>query len=248
MELNGGVALVTGAARRVGKAIALALAHEGMHILVHYGGSAEEAGQTVEEIAGLGVVAQKAQADLSQPDDIERLFQAVRGHFGRLDVLVNSASTFQKKDFFEVTLEDWDRVMAVNLRAPFLCSQHAARLMLEGEGGAVVNIADLIGMRPRRSFPHHSVSKAGLIMLTQVLALSLGPDIRVNAIAPGAILPPATLDTDTWDRMGAELPLKRTGGPENVQQAVVYLLKNDFMTGHVLVVDGGESLLGPFSY
>jgi pteridine reductase len=248
MDLEGKVALVTGAAHRVGKAIALALAQEGMDILVHYGGSADAATQTVEEIASLGVIGVKAQADLGQPDDIERLFDTARSHFGRLDALVNSASSFQKKDFFETTLEDWESVMDVNLRAPFLCSQHAARFMLEGDGGAIINMADLIGLRPRRSYAAHSVSKAGLIMLTKVMALSLGPDIRVNAIAPGAILPPSTLDTNAWDRMGKVLPLQRTGDPVNIQQAAVSLVKNDFMNGHVLVVDGGENLLGPFSY
>lgn len=248
MNLEGKVALVTGGAHRVGKAIALALAGEGAHVLVHYGGSEDAAAQTVEEIAALGVISVKAQADLSQPGDIERLFTAARAHFGRLDVLVNSAASFLKKDFFETTLDDWDSVMAVNLRAPFLCSQLAARLMLEGEGGAIINVADLIGLKPRRSFAAHSVSKAGLIMLTRVMALSLGPGIRINAVAPGAILPPATLERDTWDRMGNELPLQRTGNPTNVQQAVLSLIQNDFMTGHLLVVDGGESLLGPFSY
>lgn len=248
MELAGKVALVTGGAHRVGKAIALGLAREGAHILVHYGGSAEAAHQTVEEISALGVEAHSCQANLSQPDDIEGLFDVLRERFGRLDVLVNSAANFQKKGFLETTLDDWQAVMAVNLRAPFLCSQHAARLMREGEGGLIVNVTDLIGMRPRRSFPAHSVSKAGLISLTQVMALALGPDIRVNAIAPGAILPPATMDGDRWNRMGDALPVQHTGDPRNVQQAVIALAANDFMTGHVLVVDGGESLLGPFDY
>jgi NAD(P)-dependent dehydrogenase (short-subunit alcohol dehydrogenase family) len=247
MELSGKVALVTGGAHRVGRAIALALANEGTNVLVHYGGSAAAAEQTVAEIAALGVEADEAQADLSQPEQVERLFGALRERFGRLDVLVNSAASFRQHDFLEATVEDWQQVMQVNLRAPFLCSQHAARLMLEDGGGVIVNIADLFGMTPRRSFPLHSISKAGLIMLTRVSALSLGPDIRVNAIAPGAILPPASHDLAAWDRMGKVLPVKRTGDPRHVGEAVVYLAKNDFITGHVLVVDGGESLLGPFS-
>jgi len=247
MKLSGKVALVTGGAHRVGKAIALALANEGMNVLIHYGGSAAAAEETVAEIAALGVEADKAQADLSQPEDIERLFGVVRERFGRLDVLVNSAANFYKHDFLEATLEDWQQVMQVNLRAPFLCSQQAARLMLEDGGGVIVNITDLFGMTPRQGFPLHSISKAGLIMLTRVSALSLGPDIRVNAIAPGAILPPASHDAAAWDRMGEVLPVRRTGDPGNVGAAVVHLVRNDFITGHVLVVDGGESLLGPFS-
>jgi NAD(P)-dependent dehydrogenase (short-subunit alcohol dehydrogenase family) len=249
MELAGKVALVTGGARRLGKAIALGLAQEGMHIVVHYGGSADAAEETVGEISALGVEAVSAQADMGQPEDIARLFDVLRERFGRLDVLVNSAANFQKKDFLEVTLDDWHAVMSVNLRAPFLCSQHAARLMREGDGGVIINITDLMGITPRRTFPIHSISKASLISLTEVMAISLGPDIRVNAIAPGAILPPATVgESDTWDRMGETLPVKHTGDPVNVQQAVAILAKNDFMTGHVLVVDGGESLLGPFAY
>ena len=247
-NLEGKVALVTGAARRIGKAIALALAGEGMDVLVHYGGSADEAENTVGEISAIGVRAYKAQANLARPEDIEQLIATVKRHFGRLDVLVNSASTFDNKKFDDVTLDDWEHVMAINLRAPFYLGQLGARLMTGTGGGTIVNIADLTSKRPRRTFPVHSISKAGLVTLTQVMALSLGPDIRVNAIAPGAILPPTTLDDERWEQLGSGLPLQRTGDPQNVQNAVLFLVKDDFVNGHVLVVDGGELLLGPFGY
>ena len=247
-NLQGKVALVTGAARRLGKAIALALADEGMHIMVHYGASAQAAEETVTAITAKGVTAHSVQVNLSKPQDIERMFEEVRGQFGRLDVLVNNAASFERGKFLDITLDDWERVMAINLRAPFLCSQHAARLMLEHGGGAIINMADLIGLRPRRTYVRHSVSKAGLVMLTKAMALALAPEIRVNAIAPGAILPPAELAAERWDELGAELPVERTGRPLNIQNAVLYLLKDDFITGQVVVLDGGESLLGPFGF
>lgn len=248
MNLQGKVAVVTGAAQRVGKAIALALAAEGAHIVLHYHRSEQAARQTQAEIAALGVEVTSVQADLSQPDSVAPVIDATRETFGRLDVLVNSAATFQKRDFLDVSLKDWDYLMAVNLRAPFLLSQQAARLMQTGDGGLIVNISDLIGLRPRRTYPHHSVAKAALISLTQVMALALGPDIRVNAVAPGLILPPDTLPAAKWETYGAALPLERTGATRNVQQAVLALVANDFINGQTLVVDGGESLVGPSDY
>jgi pteridine reductase len=255
MQLQDKVALVTGAAHRLGKAIALALAGEGSHVVIHYGGSQQAARETAAEIAALGVEAFPVQADLSDPAQIEALFEAVRGRFGRLDVLVNSAASFQKRPFEEISLDDWERVLAINLRAPFLCSQHAAHLMRSAERPAnesalIVNIADLSGIYPWRGYAHHGISKAGLIHLTKVAARELAPDVRVNAIVPGLILPPPGMaaDGDKWQRLGQSVPLQRPGDPANIGQAVVFLAANDYITGAVLNVDGGEHLLGPITH
>lgn len=236
------VALVTGGARRVGKVIALALAGRGMQIMVHYHQSEAEAVETVAEIGRLGVEAEAVQADLGDPAAIEQLFDSLKSRFGRLDVLVNNASAFQAKSVLDITVEDWDHTMNVNLRAPFLCSQQAARLMQNNRsGGVIVNIADVIGQTPWVRFPHHSVSKAGLIMLTKVLAHALAPDIRVNAVVPGPVLKPENMPPERWEQLGTELPLSRTGRPVNVAQAVLALIDNDFTTGTIFNVDGGGS-------
>jgi NAD(P)-dependent dehydrogenase (short-subunit alcohol dehydrogenase family) len=250
MQLNGKVGLVTGAAHRVGKAIALALAREGVSIAVHYGGSEQAARDTVAEIKTLGVDAFSVQADLRDPAQIDRLFETVAERFGRLDVLVNSAASFTKQPFDEISVDDWKDAFQTNLRAPFLCTQRAARLMRSvtdrpaDQPAAIVNIADLSGIYPWHGYTQHGVSKAGIIHLTKVSAYELGPEIRVNAIAPGAILPPPGLSLDRWADFGDRLPLKRTGSPDYVGQAVVFLAQNDYITGALIPVDGGEHLVG----
>ncbi len=250
MELRDKIALVTGSARRVGKAIALALAREGMDVLVHYGHAEEEARETVAEIQALGVRTLAFQADLHDPEQIAALFAALEAEFGRLDVLVNSAANFVRQPFEEGTVQTWKDVMQVNLRAPYLCTQHAARLMRRtfrpaGQPAAVINITDLIGLRPRRNFTLHGISKAGLIHLTRAAALELGPDVRVNAVAPGLILPPSYMapDSPLWTAMGARVPLQHVGNPQHVAQTVIFLAQHDYITGAVIPVDGGESLL-----
>jgi NAD(P)-dependent dehydrogenase (short-subunit alcohol dehydrogenase family) len=251
MDLRDKVAVVTGGAHRVGKAIALALAREGAHVAVHYGTSEAAARATVAEIKSLGVRAMPIQADLHDPAQIDALFEAVGEEFGRLDVLVNSAASFVKQPFDEIGLDDWKDVLQVNLRAPFLCTQRAARLMRRAQRPAdepalIVNIADLSGLHPWRSFVQHGVSKAGLIHLTRVSAYELGPDIRVNAIAPGAVLPPPGMDPhgERWQALGERVPLRRTGHPDYVGQTVVFLARNDYITGALIPVDGGEHLVG----
>ncbi len=245
MDPKGKVALVTGGARRVGKTIALGLAARGMDVLIHYNRSEEEAQETVAQISRLGVRGEAVQGNLGNPLDIERLFVALESYFGQIDVLVNNASAFQAREVLELTVDDWNYVMAVNLRAPFLCSQRAAHLMLaRGTPGVIVNIADVAGLVPWPNFPHHSVSKAGLIMLTEVLAKSLAPDIRVNAVAPGPMLKPEEMPHHRWEDLGRVVPLRRTGDPVHVMQAVIALIENDYMTGTVLKVDGGDSLVG----
>lgn len=251
MELKGKVALVTGASRRVGKAIALALAGEGTGIVLHYGSSARVAEETAAEIRELGVPVWPLQADLTRPPEIQALFARISAEPGRLDLLVNSAASFESKPFDEITAADWDRVLALNLRAPFLCTQAAARLMgvtprPEGESALVVNLVDLSGVLAWRQYAHHGVSKAGLAHLTKLAARELAPAVRVNAVLPGAVLPPPGVDeaSETWRRTWRRLPLARPGSPEAVGRAVVFLARADFITGAVLPVEGGERLLG----
>jgi NAD(P)-dependent dehydrogenase (short-subunit alcohol dehydrogenase family) len=246
MNLQGKTALVTGAGQRVGQAIALALASQGANVIVHYHKSGEGALATARTIKEeMGVEAERLSADLSDPKDIEKMFFSIKDWFGRLDVVVNSASAFQMKGVMELTAEDWDHTMAVNLRAPFLLSQGAARLMQnQEEGGVIINIADVAGELPWPRFPHHSVSKAGLIMLTRVLAKSLAPKIRVNAVVPGPVLKPDKMEDARWEKLGEVLPLKRTGSPADVAMVVIEQIRNDFVTGAVWNVDGGDALVG----
>jgi NAD(P)-dependent dehydrogenase (short-subunit alcohol dehydrogenase family) len=247
IDLRDQVALVTGGAHRVGKAIALELARNGVHILVHYGASATAATETVREIKSLGVDAHSVQADLTSADGVKAIFTAIREHFGKLHILVNSAANFQKRDLLEVTLEDWNETMAINVTAPFLCTQAAAAMMRQNtpSGGSIINICDLGAIQPSAEYTHHAVSKAALWMLTQVTAVSLGPDIRANAVIPGAVLKPANtaMTDEQWDAYGKKVaPLERVGSAEDVARAVVYLAREDYLTGTVIHVDGGERL------
>ncbi|MBN1286303.1 MAG: SDR family oxidoreductase [Anaerolineae bacterium] len=251
MDLKDQYALVTGGAHRVGKGIVLALARAGANLVIHYGRSAEAALETAAEVEALGGDVMTMQADLADPAQIAAMFDAVQAQMGRLDVLVNSAASFQRQAFDEITVEDWDAVMAVNLRAPFLCTQYAARLMRARQRdrpALVVNIVDLGGIDVWPAYVQHGVSKAGLIHLTRIAARALAPDIRVNAVAPGPILPTPGLHDGAegraaWERTTQRIPLKRAGAPEEIGQAVVALAGNDYITGMTLHVDGGEHLL-----
>ncbi len=251
MQLHGKFALVTGAAHRVGKAIAVALAAQGVHVAVHYGRSEDAARETLAELQALGVRAFTVSADLRDPEQIAALFARVKAEFGRLDILVNSAANFVKRPFLDTTVEDWKNVMQANLRAPFLCTQHAARLMRQtdrpaDQPAAIINIADSLGMHHYEGYAVHGLSKSGVIHLTRYTAVELAPEIRVNSVAPGPVMPPVTMDPDgpVWRGIGARLPLKRTGDPAMVGQAVVFLAGADYVTGALLPVDGGEHLCG----
>jgi NAD(P)-dependent dehydrogenase (short-subunit alcohol dehydrogenase family) len=248
IDLAGQVALVTGSAHRVGRAIAIELARQGVHILVHYNSSPPEAVRdTLQEIKSLGVDAFAVQASISTASGVEQVFSAVREHFGRLHILVNSASNFQKRTILEVTLEEWQETLDINLTAPFLCTQAAVALMRKNDpsSGAIVNICDKGSLTPWPEYAHHGISKAGLLALSQVSAVSLGPDIRVNAIIPGPVLKPAGRDMtdEQWAEAGKSLPLQRTGTAEDVARAVVYLVGEDYLTGTVVHVNGGEHLI-----
>lgn len=247
IELQDKVALITGAARRVGRVIALELADAGAHVLMHYNRApASQARETLQEIKLRGVEAHAIQADLSSADGVDALMAAAEARFDRLDIVINNASVFQARPLLEASLDDWDLTMAVNLRAPFLITQRAARIMANNPmpGGVIINICDAGVDGPWREYPHHGISKSALWMLTQVSALSLGPEIRVNAIAPGPVMKTAGRGTtdEEWAQVGRRSALRKTGEPEDVARAVVYLCKEDHITGALLHVNAGEHL------
>lgn len=241
MELEGRVALVTGGAHRVGRALSIALAREGADVAIHYHTSAREAEATAEEVTRLGRRAILLPADLGVASAAEAVPGRVVDGLGRLDVLVNSASLFLSASLLDVDAAEWDRVMAVNLRAPFLLTRAAAPLF-GSSGGVVINIADLAGLQAWPAFPHHGVSKAGLIHLTRVSARSLGPRVRVNCVVPGTVLPPEDYTDEQVQASVERTVLKRVGSPRDVEEAMLFLIRSDFATGSVVVVDGGRLL------
>jgi pteridine reductase len=241
VELAGRVALVTGGARRVGAAIARALAAKGMQVGVHYGSSSKEAEEVVRELRATGVKAEPFGADLRKVAEAKGLADRVARHFGALDVVVNSAANMLEGPVESVTPEQWEETFSLNLRAPFFVTQGALAHLRKGKG-KVVNIADLAGLEPWPRYVAHCTSKAGVIMLTKSLARALAPDITVNAVAPGAVLLPDDWDAAARKHFAETTPLKRLGSAEDVAGAVLYLLEADYVTGEVLVVDGGRLL------
>ena len=237
------VALVTGGGVRVGRAIALGLAEEGYDLVVHYHTSAASAREVADVASRLGRRVHLVRANLSLTREAVRVARAVDEHFGRLDLLVNSASTFAAGDLLAVTADEWDAVMAVNLRAPFLLVRETAEL-LSASRGSVINIVDLAALQPWTGYPAHSVSKAALLHLTRVTARRLAPEVRVNAIAPGAVLLPAHFSEADAERVRERVPLGRIGDPEDVVGAVRFLAGAEYVTGEVIVVDGGAGLGG----
>ncbi len=240
MELSGKVALVTGAARRVGESIALALAARGAVIGVHYRTSAQQARQTVAEIEAKGGTAQAFHADLQQVGEIEAMISEVAAAFGRLDVLVNSASVFYRTPFENVTERDWDTFLDTNLKAPFFAAKFAAPLMRRQGAGKIVNIGDSAGVKPYNNYLPYSVSKCGLIGLTEALAKTLAPEIQVNCLAIGPVLAPPQYTPAQIDGLVRSTLNKRLGTPEEVARAVVFLCETDFATGATIVIDGGR--------
>lgn len=240
MELRNRVALVTGAGRRLGRAFARSLADRGMAVAIHHHASASGADELRGEIEAAGGRATCFPADLTDPSAAIELPRRVVAEMGRLDVLVNSAAIMRKLTFEKTTPEDWESIFNLNLRAAFFCTQGAAPA-LRSARGKVVNIADLSGLQPWPGFAAHSVSKAGVVMLTRVLALALAPDVTVNAIAPGAVLVPESYDDAERERLARSTPLRRLGAPSDAVAALLYLLEGgDFVTGEVLAVDGGR--------
>jgi NAD(P)-dependent dehydrogenase (short-subunit alcohol dehydrogenase family) len=235
-RLNGNIVLVTGAARRIGRGIALRLAREGARVAIHYNESFEAAKHTAAECGG----AELFRANLESVDEIQRMFNAVEERYGRLDGLINNAARFTRIHPLEVTEADWDSVHSVNLKATFFCCQQAARLMKRSGGGRIINISSLGGLRPWAHHAHYCASKAGVVMLTRALAKAFAPDISVNSIAPGVI--PFGERGERIERLIAATPAGRAGTADEIAEAVVFFLSaSKFITGQILAVDGGLS-------
>jgi NAD(P)-dependent dehydrogenase (short-subunit alcohol dehydrogenase family) len=242
------LALVTGGARRLGKALALSLARQGYALALHYHASEAEALATADEIRALGVPVFPLQADLTQLSQVEALFSAIddalaqqAALLSRFSVLINSASIMPRADARTLSADEFDATLDVNLRAPFLLAQQAYRRM--EEGGLIVNLSDLAAQKAWTGFPAYTVSKAGLDALTKVLARSFAPRVRVNAIAPGLVLPSENVSPEDWERLVKRLPIPRTATLDEITSTLEFLLKNEYITGQTLVVDGGYALL-----
>ena len=239
MELRGRVALVTGAGRRVGRALAGALGAQGMRVAVHYHASDSGARETARQIEAAGGTAWIVAADLTSDDAPNALLAAVTDEFGALDVLVNSSAVMERTPFGETTAAQWDAIMALNLRAPFLLAQAAAPHLARARG-AIVNIADLAAFETWPAYIPHGISKAGVVYMTRALARTLAPNVRVNGVAPGAVLLPEGWTKEDAAKLEESTPLARLGSPEDVVEAVLYLLRADYVTGETLIVDGGR--------
>lgn len=231
------LALVTGAAHRLGKVFALTLARQGFDIVLHYHQSTDAALQTQAEVESVGRRATLSQADLTDPDQIQSLIS----HLKALDVLVNSAAFMPGGNVDALTIDNWDTSLDLNLRAPFLLSQECAKKMTDG--GLIVNITDVGAQKTWSRYPSYTVSKAALESLTRILARALAPKIRVNAIAPGFVLQSDIVSDDEWRRLINRIPLKRPARTEEIASALEFLLKNEYITGQTIVVDGGYSLV-----
>ena len=231
------IALVTGAAHRLGKSFALTLAQHGFDILLHYHHSLDAALLTKTEIESYGRRVTLAQADLTEPEQIRSLISNLQS----LDVLVNSAAFMPAGNVDALSIENWDTSLDLNLRAPFLLSQAASKKMTDG--GLIVNITDVGAQKAWSRYPSYTVSKAALESLTKILARGLAPKIRVNAIAPGLVLQSDIVPPEEWERLIQRVPLKRPARPEEIASALEFLLKNEYITGQVIVVDGGYSLV-----
>ena len=241
MDVSGRWALITGGAHRVGGAITSTMAEAGCNVIVHYHQAVEQAEETANHARAFGAQALTLQADLREHENIFTLFDQIDREEIALDILVNSAAVMNAVDLLEATEADWQHAIDLNLKAAFFCLQQAARRM-QGRGGAIVNISDIMGLRPWRRFPIHSISKAGIEMLTRVAALALAPHIRVNAVAPGPVIKPEKMFEERWGNLTSRLPLQHGGSGKDVARAVIFLVENDFITGETLVVDGGGSL------
>jgi NAD(P)-dependent dehydrogenase (short-subunit alcohol dehydrogenase family) len=240
--LEGQVAVVTGAGRRLGRAIALTLGGAGADVIVNYHRSKAGAEQVAREIAQLGRRSLVLRADVSRAVEARAMFRAVEKRFGRLDLLVNNAGIFFPSRWNELTEGDWDRMLGVNLKGTFFCAQAAARLMMRRKRGRIINLSSLGGLRAWPDYTHYCASKAAVIMLTRCLAKALAPHILVNSVAPGTILFPDEKPSRLTRRIVRGTPLRRAGGPQDIADMVLYLAANSqYITGQTFVVDGGQS-------
>jgi len=242
MELNNAVILITGAAVRVGRAVALHLAAKGAHISFSYYLDSEPWQQSKAEIEAYGVSALARQTEMRAAGEIRDLVSATVDRFGRVDVLINNASVWLKTPFLEIAEDEWDLALDVNLKGPFLAAQAVAPVMLESGQGIILNMTDLSAFQVWTGYTHHAASKAGLVALTKSLAVELAPTIRVNAIAPGTVLLPENYSAEKKQWAEENSLLKRVGRPQDVARMVAFLIENEFTTGSVYFVDGGRTI------
>ena len=231
------LALVTGAAHRLGKTFAMTLARQGFDVLLHYHQSLDDALQTKAELESVGSRVTVARADLTDPQQISSLMDQVDA----LSVLVNSAAFMPPGHVDQLSIENWDAALELNLRAPYLLAQQASQKM--EQGGLIVNITDVGAQKAWSRYPSYTVSKAALESLTRILARGLAPKIRVNAIAPGFVLQSDIVQAEEWERLISRVPLKRPARPEEIASALEFLLRNEYITGQTIIVDGGYSLV-----
>ena len=242
IDLRGAVAVVTGGARRLGKSIALALAAHGSHVVINYRRSTTEAEATAAAARNAGVRALSVCADVAHAADVDTLLEATLAEFGRVDVLVANAGAFQRTPLTALTEAQWDAMLTNNLRATYLCAQRFGLHMRAHGGGCILTLADVAGIRPWVDYLPYSIAKAGIITLTHALAKELAPSVRINAIAPGPVLFPEHFDPTVRQREIERTLLKREGDPQNIADAALFLIRNDYITGAVLPVDGGRLL------
>jgi len=240
MELRGKCALVTGGAHRVGKAITLGLARAGARVAINYHSSQSAAEETAAEVRALGGEALPVAADVADPAQVEAMVAAITQQWGGVDVLVNGASLFAKTPVPTRDLTTWQRVTRILIDGAFYCANAVAPYMLERGEGVIINIVDLSAWEAWPGYTAHSVGKTALLALTRQLALELAPAVRVNAVAPGPVLPPPDYDEERKVRVARRTLLNRWGTPEDVANAVLFLIQADYITGDVITVDGGE--------
>lgn len=245
VTLNDKVALVTGSAKRIGREVAVALASRGVHQAVHYRTSKDEAQEAVEAFRAMGVEADAFRADLSQVKEVEALAAEVMARFGRVDILVNSASVFFPTPLGEATDLQWDALLNTNLKGPFFLAQEVGMAMKAAGRGIIINIGDWAAERPYVGYLPYCISKAGVVAMTKGLAKALAPEVRVNCISPGPVMLPENLSEAEREEVVRKTPLKRTGSPSDIAKAVVFLCEGtDFMTGAVVTIDGGRTVWG----
>ncbi len=244
MELAGKAVLVTGGAQRVGQAISLGLARAGAQVAIHYHNSREDAEKTLAQVKSENGSGCLVHGDLSSIADVRNVVDTCASTLGGLDVLVNNAALYLKTPPFETSEEDWDRLFGINLKAPYFCSVHAVRQMREqGQGGKIINVADVSAYSPWPDYVPYCTTKAGLIAMTKGLAKAFAPDILVNAVASGTVLMSDGASTDYTAHIAAETLLKRIGSPQDIVNAVLFLIEGgDYITGEILAVDGGRQI------
>lgn len=245
MNLSGHTAIVTGGAVRLGRSMALAMAEQGVNILIHFGKSGTAAESTADEIRERGVQAETISAELSDPESAaQKIFDRCEQAFGAATILVNSAAIFESASLGQTTGEIWDRHHAINLKSPFFLAKKFTEQLPSEKRGHIVNLLDWRATNPAggRDYLAYTIAKSGLAAMTEALAVELGPRIQVNGIAPGAILPAPDKSREEFEKLARHNPLNRVGNPQEIVKALLYLLRTDFVTGEILHVDGGERL------